>query len=229
MICRTLLIILNLVLCSCDEAKTFSVFDKIKTGFKMAGNFFSTDHASKVANLVSSALGKTQAKEGAGGKPSNNIFSGFLRLFGIDSKKIGVIAINAIIIVAQLISSSISLTPPSQLVQSRDISEESPMDWMLGNSAVSDLLSDTKDQKLPDRVIEYVTEKSMDEESGCMQLLICKTTPFIEGMQRAISSTANGGYMKKQDIPFRYFPTVDEVADNGDRCEKKYNYCRIPL
>ncbi|XP_074037873.1 uncharacterized protein isoform X1 [Leptinotarsa decemlineata] len=222
-----LLVTVNILVASCSDDGSFSVLDKIKAGFKMAGSFFSSDHSNKVANLVSTALGKTHTKPSPEVK-TNNIFSGFLRLFGLSPKKIGAIAVNAIIVVAQLISSSISLTPPSELVQSKGIKNESPLDWVLSNPAIADLLADVKDDKLADKVIEHLTERSLDEDSGCMQLLICKSTPFIKGMQEQISSSG-GEYVRKQDIPFQFFPTVEEVAENGDRCERKYNYCRIPL
>lgn len=69
----------------------------------MAKKFISFDHAAKVAKLVSDALETSNARFDKKEKPSNNIFSGFLRLFGFDAKKLGAIAVNALIVVAQLV------------------------------------------------------------------------------------------------------------------------------
>lgn len=76
------------------------VFGKLKSGFKLAGKLLGLDRASGVAELVSEAFGKSTKKDDQGSK---NIFSGFFRIFGLDTKKIGAIAVNAIIFVAQLV------------------------------------------------------------------------------------------------------------------------------
>lgn len=79
------------------------IFEKLQTSFEMAGKLLGLDKAKSVAQLVSDAFGKS-GKKGDGSEGGQNIFSGFLRIFGFDSKKIGAIAINAIIFVAQLVS-----------------------------------------------------------------------------------------------------------------------------
>lgn len=68
----------------------------------MAGKLLGLDKATSVAELVSEAFGKTN-KKGDEGDGQQNIFSGFLRILGFDAKKIGAIAVNAIILVAQLV------------------------------------------------------------------------------------------------------------------------------
>ncbi|XP_072387341.1 uncharacterized protein [Diabrotica undecimpunctata] len=190
----------------------------------MAGDFFSMDHASKVANLVSNALGSKPSppKHTEG---TNNIFSGFLRLFGFENKQISAIAVNAIILIAQLIGTS--LNPPSK-IEPKQLKEDTPFDWMLNNSVIANLLSDTQDQKLPDKVIDYVTERSLDEETGCVQLLLCKMKPFIKEMQRALRERGKRK-LKGYGILFEYFPSAEAIADNGDRCDEKYYYCTIPI
>lgn len=64
----------------------------------------------------------------------------------------------------------------------------------------------------------------MDEETGCIQQLICKSSPFIWGMQRALSFKANE-QSKGRNALFAYFPNMEEVETYADECEKKYPYC----
>lgn len=84
----------------CDGYYGEGIFKKLQTSFEMAGKFLGLDKAESVAKLVSDAFGKSGKK---GDEEEGNIFSGFLRIFGFDSKKIGAIAVNAIIFVAQLV------------------------------------------------------------------------------------------------------------------------------
>lgn len=76
------------------------MIDKIKSGFKLAGKLLGWDYASEVAELVSESFGKSKKGDNSG----DNLFSGFLRIFGFDTKKIGAITVNAIVFLAQLVS-----------------------------------------------------------------------------------------------------------------------------
>lgn len=73
------------------------------SGLQVAGKFFNADHAKGVASLVSEAFDKSHAKN-KDADQQGNMFSGFLRMLGFDTKKIGAITVNAIIFVAQLVS-----------------------------------------------------------------------------------------------------------------------------
>ncbi|XP_018571604.1 uncharacterized protein LOC108911215 [Anoplophora glabripennis] len=209
------------------ENENFSVLDKLKSGLQLAGKFLNSDHAKGVANLVSEAFEKTHNKNNNDDKQSN-IFSGFLRVLGFDTKKIGAITVNAIIFVAQLISSAIQLKQPSQLIHERKVDTGSLFDWVISDTDIADLLDNAKDEKLSQNIIEYVKERSLDEDTGCIQLLICKSSPFILQMQKSIkerSSNSSLGY----GALYKYLPALEEVSDNGDACEKSYHYCTIPL
>ncbi|CAH1140172.1 unnamed protein product [Phyllotreta striolata] len=200
-----------------------SMFDKIKSGFKMAGEFFSTDHASKVANLVSNALGRKPNRDK--NEENSNIFSGFMRLFGFESRQITAIAINTIILIAKLIGSSLN-SPLKQ--KSPQIEEDKPFEWMLKSAGVSHIIPDTENMNLSEHVIDYITERSLDEETGCIQLLICKIKPFIREMQRALKERGRSA-AKGFNLLFEYFPNSSTIIDNGYKCEKKYYYCSVPL
>lgn len=97
---------------------------------------------------------------------------------------------------------------------------------MLKNQKVSELIEHVTDKNLSKMVMDYVRERSLDEDSGCIQLLICKTSPFIQKMQGAI---VNNRTIKGYKVFFEYLPTFNEVMDNGDDCEKKHPYCMIFL
>lgn len=81
------------------------MFGKLATGIRLAGKLLGFDEATGVAELISEAFGKTDtlSKKGDEGDEQKNIFSGFLRILGFDAKKVGAIAVNAIIFVAQLV------------------------------------------------------------------------------------------------------------------------------
>lgn len=92
----------------------------------------------------------------------------------------------------------------------------------MNNNYISDILLDAKNETLPDHIIEYIKERSVDEETDCIQLLICKTKPFIWGMQKAVTD----GIAAKGAIGlFSHLPSINEVADYGDSCEKQHPYC----
>lgn len=100
------------------------------------------------------------------------------------------------------------------------------MEWMLNNSNVVDMLSDIKDKDLPINIVEYIKERGLDEDTDCIQLLVCKTAPLIWGMQKTINSTTKEA-VKGRKALYSNLPTVEEFAENGDACEKKHPYCLI--
>lgn len=97
-----MLVVILLVLVVSSTAEEKTVFGKLKSGFQHAVKLLGIDHANGVAQLVTEAFGKAHKK--GDGNETGNIFSGFLRVLGFDAKKIGAIAVNAIIFVAQLVS-----------------------------------------------------------------------------------------------------------------------------
>lgn len=97
---------------------------------------------------------------------------------------------------------------------------------MIKNRKVSDLIETIKNENLNNMIMEYVKEKSLDEDSGCIQLLICKTSPFVQQMQEAVVSKRK---VKGYKAFFEYLPNFEEIVSNGDDCEQKHPYCTIFL
>lgn len=94
----------------------------------------------------------------------------------------------------------------------------------MNNKKLTELIDYAKDESLPDHIIENIKEHSLDEETDCIQLLICKTKPFIWGMQKAIID----GIIGKAKLGlFSNLPSMHEVTEHGDSCEKKHPYCPL--
>lgn len=121
------------------------------------------------------------------------------------------------------ISSSLSIKLDSKLREKRDYS---PYDWMINNSQVAKVLEHTRSPILIDSLIDHIKENSLDEHSGCIQLFLCKIKPFILEMQAALGKPAE---QTGQRIAFKYIPSLEVIADNGDKCEKQYHYCILPV
>lgn len=102
--CYAILILLSITSCLCFQDK-MGVMGKIKAGFEIAGKFLGIDQTNTLAQMVSQTFReKASEKSSKGPTGDNSIFSGFLRLLGLDTKKLSAIAVNAIIFVAQLVS-----------------------------------------------------------------------------------------------------------------------------
>jgi hypothetical protein len=83
-------------------------------------------------------------------------------------------------------------------------------------------------------VIRAVQERYTDEESGCIQLLVCKSSPFVRGMQRAVRALLNNqegekdwGTLTPVQRMYSDLPSVNEVTEDGDQCEDRFPACRI--
>ena len=90
-----------------------AVVTKFREGLNMAGKFLGLNTAQGVAHLVSSSLLTTLPqwpREETDGGLQHGLFSGFFRLLGLDSTKLGAIALNVIIFIAQLVSITYSGT-----------------------------------------------------------------------------------------------------------------------
>lgn len=95
---------------------------------------------------------------------------------------------------------------------------------MMNSSYVTNLHDYLTNHELPNHVIQYIRERNLDEETGCLQQLMCKSSPFIWGMQRALTFKPEEQSRGKEAL-FAYFPTMGEVEDHADKCEEKYPYC----
>jgi hypothetical protein len=83
-------------------------------------------------------------------------------------------------------------------------------------------------------VIRAIQERYTDDETGCVQLLVCKSSPFVRGMQRAVRALLNNeedakSWSSLTPIQRMYsdLPSADEVTEEGDQCEERFPACHI--
>ncbi|KAK9870011.1 hypothetical protein WA026_006106 [Henosepilachna vigintioctopunctata] len=202
------------------------MFGKLKSGLEMAGKWLGLDRSRGVANLVSEAFGKINNRKGDY-EESGNIFSGFLRMLGFDAKKIGAIAVNSIVFIAQLINKSLARSAPLLQNEEKSLPSGSPFDWLRDKADVKSQMTYMTNPQLPEDVVEYIKERSLDENTDCIQLLICKSSPIIWGMQRSLSSF--NSTVKGLGALLHYLPTVAQFLNHSEVCEKQHPYCILDL
>lgn len=83
--------------------------------FETAGKILGLDKSSGIAQLVSETFGTAGQKTGDA-EGGQNIFSGFLRVLGFDTKKIAAIAVNGVIFLAQIVRQPTTSLPFSFIV-----------------------------------------------------------------------------------------------------------------
>lgn len=107
-----LIICLIVILKKCDStAIRRSIVDNIHSGIKFAGKFLGIDTAADVADLVSKAFSKNMMRNKIEDTPKsdikkeqpNNLLAGLFRLMGLEGSKLGALAINGIIFIAQMV------------------------------------------------------------------------------------------------------------------------------
>ncbi|KAI4462816.1 hypothetical protein MML48_4g00006126 [Holotrichia oblita] len=205
------------------------ILDKLTSGFKLAGRLLGLDRVVGVSQLVTETFGGNVQRDTKQNNGGNNIFSSFLRIFGFDVKKIGAITVNAIIFVAQLISTSLGKTaPPPSLSdeRAREIKDGDPFEWLSNNTQMSDVIRYVQDKNLSEHIIEYIKEHSLDEETDCIQLLICKLSPFIDSMQKSLQPKGENEDSGK-NVLFKHMPSIENITTIGDKCEENHPYCRL--
>ncbi|XP_034254277.1 uncharacterized protein LOC117653045 [Thrips palmi] len=166
--------------------------------------------------------------------PSPSVLGGILRLLGLDSSKLGAIALNGVIFLAQLISSSIVGRPAAGPharsgggtkdegnAQADDDAEDrdddpdddqepagTPLSWMLDNPAI-------KQAEAPD--------------TSCIQLLVCKAGPFLDGMQRSLRPALRPRWRRMTPVQrmFAHMPSAEEVLDRADTCAQRFPKCKV--
>lgn len=119
-------------------------------------------------------------------------------------------------------------TPPSALTDetAREIKEGDPFKWLSNNTHIGDILHHVQNKNLSEYVIEFIKEHSLDEETDCLQLLICKLSPFVTTMQESLRKKAD---VKENGngLLFKYLPSLEDVREVGDKCEVKHPYCKL--
>ena len=90
-----------------------------------------------------------------------------------------------------------------------------PLDWILDtrSSIFSDTLVGVRDTNLPQRLEDIVSSLERSKGDGaCIKMLLCKTAPFIRGMQRAVAAPIK---QREQSIGLN-------AADEDDEDDRQY-------
>jgi hypothetical protein len=112
-----------------------------------------------------------------------------------------------------------------QITEARGTRGGSPLDWMMSSPQVIRMFSHIKDKNLPDHIIMYIKERALDEDTDCVQLLVCKGAPFIWGMQKVLDNST----VKGAKSLYAHLPSLDEVVEHADLCDKKHPYCFVHI
>lgn len=129
---------------------------------------------------------------------------------------------------------------------------ENAFDWILDQSKKNPFLSQQMnamlDKELPERILNYIDEGDDNDrkmQTDCIKMLICKSAPIIQGMQRAVAKQINGKESEtiasdenssnrnsknddsQMNAFFKYLPSVDEFRDYGETCENRFKSCKI--
>ncbi|CAG7731192.1 unnamed protein product [Allacma fusca] len=167
------------------------------------------------------------------------MLGGILRFMSVDSSRLGIIALNVLIFVAEMITSSL-LGKGNDIPDSRVI-KDSLLEWITkgNNKLVDGLLKDATKETLPDSLIESLQEKTGNSTS-CVQLLLCKLSPVIWGIQKTVDKKVHGdskgkesprgagaGMANLMDSVLSNVPSRDTFVNYGDKCEKRFPNCRL--
>ncbi|KAG7302137.1 hypothetical protein JYU34_013608 [Plutella xylostella] len=152
-----------------------------------------------------------------------------VRLLGLQPSQISAVAVNALLFVAQMISSFLSGPPrPARPGRSGD-----PLTYILNkpSPALQDLLSTAKNESLPDIIEDIIKQQGTTEDISCVRLLICKITPFVAKMQKAVfgkESMEDGkDTFTGASVMYRHLPSKEEINERSEVCERKYQNCEL--
>ncbi|XP_037029216.1 uncharacterized protein LOC119069263 [Bradysia coprophila] len=234
-----------------------SLSENIQDGLVFAGKIFGIDHASEIADMVANTFSnkskqhKYQNRQDDPGDYNNHntlMISNILQLIGLDSAKIGALAVNGIIFIAQVIGRSLVAsftdkftakedTTESPPPSARKLSDGSPLDWFLQikSPILTNTMNELRNSSLPERLVDMFEEK--DGNTDCIKLLVCKMSPLIWGMQRACNATIEpeeqtdeidvGINGKGLNSFYKYLPDMQEFSTHGDACESRYDGCKV--
>ena len=103
--------------------------------------------------------------------------------------------------------------------------------WILNKQSrkLQDLLEVARNDSLPEQIEEMIREQS-EEETSCIQLLVCKISPFVSKMQETIFNQKDGKLDKElrgAAFMYQHLPTPEEIHVKSDVCERKYKDCKL--
>ncbi|KAK8381514.1 hypothetical protein O3P69_018532 [Scylla paramamosain] len=155
---------------------------------KVAG-MIGEDLVDSVSSLVSNRLQEERGEEAV--RKREGVVDGFLRLVGIDSSQVGLMALNVLIFLAEL------------------------MDAML---------REAQDPGLPRAIIQKL-QRATGDDTACVQLLVCKLSPVVWGLQRSVA--VSQARSRDPDTPpmglmqtlYEALPPLNTFVNFSESCE----------
>ncbi|XP_065359761.1 uncharacterized protein LOC135953711 [Calliphora vicina] len=195
---------------------------------------------------------------------TSNLITSMLRMVGFDASKLGALAINALIMIASAIGNTIMGTTKPKPIntnpegghlfnateekytpnahQPRALNDATTIDWFLQNSSnkMKRILKEATHNNLADKLTDMIANyESKQGQGACLKMLVCKSSPFIWGMQKSIKQHIEPKDKKQsaeEDLNadtekqlfsvqhfFTHLPSVDEYREYGEKCEKLYS------
>lgn len=87
---------------------------------------------------------------------------------------------------------------------------------MLIDEEIKKIFSRFNKSSLSENIIEDLKERNFYEDTGCIELLLCKTAPIVEKIHERVFS-------KNSDHP----PLFSSYIDHDSICRKKYSLCDL--
>ncbi|VVC94422.1 unnamed protein product, partial [Leptidea sinapis] len=240
-----------------EAPKRDAVLDHINNGAKFVQDFLGTDSiALKVANFVVRAfqtgnIAGTKAEHDPSSaesplspghdhfqdkapnynineKPSFSLWRQLIKVLGLQSNQISAVAINALIFLAQMIATILS-GPKRQTAHRNDDLQT----WILNKNSrrLQDIIATAKNESLPEHIEQIIDD---NEDTSCIRLLICKITPFVNNMQKAVfrkdfnDENINDSKEKHgASLLYRHLPSEEEISSKGEICERRYKDCDL--
>ncbi|XP_013099289.2 uncharacterized protein LOC106081686 [Stomoxys calcitrans] len=228
-----------------------------------AENLRDYNHDKDRSEEVSSST--TKEKNGVN-LSTTQFVTNMLRMVGFDATKLGALAINVLIMVASTIGTTLlgntrpqrtkdyysspteynnAETGPEEQYspndhQPRELKEGTPLDWFLQNPSnkMKTLLDQAIDSNLSDRIIDMIESYETEEgRTSCVKMLMCKSSPFIWGMQKSLKQrirgdASDGKESMENKKPFNvesfyaHMPSVEEFREHSAKCDQLYSeYC----
>nr|XP_045585619.1 uncharacterized protein LOC123747436 [Procambarus clarkii] len=222
-----------------DGAKSLdSVFKnhmgQARAGLEEAGKvatIVSEDLAESVSSLVSNHLqGPSQDQV----MRREGIVDGFLRMVGIEPSQVGLMALNVLIFLAELITSSLIGNKKNDIPETRS-GEDSIITWLLTRNPfkVDTMLKEAQDPGLPRAIIEKLVEATGDD-TACVQLLVCKMSPVVWGLQRSVNHSSQSTPMDNEahekgifQTLYSSLPELEDFVEFSESCERQFPACPL--
>ncbi|XP_071521859.1 uncharacterized protein [Panulirus ornatus] len=209
--------------------------EEVQSGLEEAGKvatIVGEDLVDSVSSLVSNHLQEPSEEQVM---TREGMVDGFLRMLGINPSQVGLMVLNVLIFLAELITSSLVGEKGTNDLPETRTGATSMLEWVLGGNPlkVEALLQEAQDPGLPRTIIEKLVRATGDD-TACLQLLVCKVSPLVWGLQRTVKNSAQARAMDP-DVPqkgilqtmYDSLPELDDFVVFSESCERQFPACPL--